>query len=180
MTADLNQALEEAIARRELERVAELVAGGADVNGLTSDGTSMLTHALDRTDVQIAELLVQHGASLTEENPVYTPLEAAIEAPAYDLIVRIVEAGADVNRKGAEERDYPIHLLARGYLEPKFFKLLIGAGADLTLLNADGQTAYEIMETNLVDNPQHGDVILKILKLLSTNKRAPWWEFWRK
>ena len=162
-----SKSLASAISSGDLAKVQALVNDGTDVNQLNSDGMGMVAHALDHQQMEIAQFLIESGADIDGKGTVYTPLQAAIDNGAYDVIFSLLERGADVNLKGTEEENYPIHQLAWGYLDPVFFKKMFEAGADLTLTGEGGQTAYDIMQGNLDDNPDHEPAIREILELLA-------------
>ena len=162
-----SDSLENAIIAGDLDLVRKLVANGQDVNQKNSDGMDLLSHALDHVRIEIAQFLFDAGADANGNGSVYPPLQAAIESGAYDLIFSLIENGADVNLKGPDEENYPIHQLAWGYLDKIFFEKLISAGADITLTNNEGQTAYEIMKGNLDENPEHETTIREIMLMLS-------------
>ena len=159
--------LEDAITAGDLNLVKERVAAGEDVNQKNQDGLDLLSHALDHLQVEIAQFLLDCGADVNGMGSVYPPLQAAIEGGAYEVIFSLIDKGANVNLKGPEEGNYPIHQLAWGYLDKVFFEKMVAAGADLSLKNNEGLTAYEIMKRNAGDNPEHETEIQEILKLLA-------------
>ena len=164
--------LEEAISDGDLAGVKSLVAVGADVNQKSTDGMDLLSYALDYQQVEIAQFLLQAGADINGNGTVCTPLQAAIDNGAYDVIFTLIERGADVNLKGTEEEKYPLHQLAWGYLDPIFFQKMIEAGADVTLTDGEGQTAYDIMHAHLADNAEHASAIHEILELISPPNKS--------
>ncbi len=75
------------------ERVAELLAAGADPNGLP------LLMAIQSNEPQIVQMMIDAGADVNRPFARTTPLIRAI-ASGHPLIVRVLlAAGADVNQK---------------------------------------------------------------------------------
>ena len=95
-----------------------------------------------------------------------TPLEAAIESGAVEIIYELLQQGVDVNRKGGDSEGYPLHRLVWGYLDPKLFKDFVSHGADVTLRNAAGQTPAELSKAQVHENPEHSQAISEILRIL--------------
>ena len=145
---------------------------GFDRDYQTEDGYNLLTMALDYTHVEIGELLFEAGVNFKLDNASLTPLEAAIEGGAHDLILKMLEGGVDVNPKGLEEEMYPIHRLAWMYLKPEFFKAFMDAGADVDLKNSEDETAIDIVKSNNEDNPDHVDAIQEIVNILESHNNT--------
>lgn len=164
--------LQDLIADGDFAGVRSAVAGGAEVNQKNADGMDLLSHSLDHQRFEIAEFLLSSGADINGNGTIYTPLQAAIDNGAYDLIFKLIDLGAIVNLKGSEEAKYPLHQLAWGYLEPIFFERMITAGADLTLTDGDGYTAFDIMLENLDNDTGNQQAINEILELLSPGERG--------
>lgn len=163
----MSKELEDAIAYGNLEKAILLIDKGVDLNYISEDGLNLLTIALDYTHIGIAELLFDKGVDINvSENVPLTPLEAALESGASEIIIKMINMGVNVNQKGFDEEEYPIHRLAWGYLEPDLFKKFIEAGANLSLKNDEGETAMDIIKNNLIDNPEHEDTIFEIIALL--------------
>lgn len=162
-----SQTLEEAVAAGDLAELKKLLDEGADINTQCFDGQNLLACALDHQNPEIASFVMEQGIDIDPENASMTPLEAAIETGAAEIIDLLLKRGVDLNRKGSTAEGYPLHRLAWGYLDPGLFRDFLAAGADPSLLNADGRTALQVAKDGLPDNPDHQDVILAIIAILS-------------
>ena len=91
---DLNQAAVDG----ELDRVKELVSGGADVNSKNRMGMTPLVVAALNNRTAVCEFLIANGADLNaKDGQGRTALYLAVERGNKDLIELLVKKGADVN-----------------------------------------------------------------------------------
>jgi hypothetical protein len=72
----------------------------------------------------------------------YTPLHWAAVRAHWDVVVRLVERGADANAVGWDGGT-PLHLAAH-HDRPDMIRLLLDAGADLTIQNQWGRTPLHV------------------------------------
>ena len=73
----------------------------------------------------------------------YTALHNATAFNRTDVIKRLVDEGADVNRQDRWYKDTPLHLAARdNYTEA--VRLLLDNGADINLKNNDNKTPLHV------------------------------------
>ena len=110
-------ALHWAAARGHLEVAGELIEAGADPNqeAHAPDRLTALHLASSSGHLALVELLVQAGASLEAgEGSVGTPLHLAAQADRADVVLFLLEAGADPAAKTTEGAYgiYPLHLAA--------------------------------------------------------------------
>lgn len=129
-----------------------LIDRGADVNAISREGGTALTHACDFGAYNIVELLISSGADVNlhlQSSPYgWTPLTAAIGLGGYERIVRLLLIrGADVNLALRWSGDTPLMLAARdGFAD--IAATLLDGGADMNRQNNDGQTALMIAIEN--------------------------------
>lgn len=161
------QRLEETVAEGDISHLKGLLDQGADINIRCFDGQTLLAHALDHQNSEMATFLMEQGIDIDPDDSSQTPLEAAIESGEVEIIYELLKQGVNVNRKGTDADGYPLHRLAWGYLEPAIFRKFVDAGADVTLLNAAGQTPSQILEEGLRDNPEHSKAIIEIIDVLT-------------
>ena len=91
---DLNQAAVDG----ELDRVKELVSGGADVNSKNRMGMTPLVVAALNNRTAVCEFLIANGADLNaKDGQGRTALYLAVERGNKELIELLVKKGADVN-----------------------------------------------------------------------------------
>jgi ankyrin repeat protein len=81
------------------EAIQLLLEAGADPNLVSAEGESALSWAVEQGDVEMAKLLLRHGAGKTINafGPPcgYTPLDFAARKLSLPLIELLLEAGAD-------------------------------------------------------------------------------------
>jgi hypothetical protein len=125
-----SRTLGEAIERRDLARIRELAAGGANLNAEGSDGTGLLSFALDRRQVDAARLLVELGADpLRGQGAAGRP--PLFEMAATDDLSGLLRAALDRGANANAVRDDGMTLLhwAIGYRAFKNVELIVAAGA---------------------------------------------------
>ncbi len=119
---------------------------GADVNMRDSDGNTVLWITMSRAPeiakLEIAKLLIKHGADVNAKSKqLLTPLHYAASGDIA-MTKMLLEAGADVNAKADErsqnQRTPLISAIVNNSTE--IATLLIEAGAEINLKNADGRT----------------------------------------
>jgi serine/threonine-protein phosphatase 6 regulatory ankyrin repeat subunit B len=139
--SSLNRGLAGAVKSRDLKKVNDLLARGADPNALDSEGISVLAHAAARGNLQILQALVEHGADVrARDRNGDTPLLSAVTYPLLDVAVVkfLVEHGADLN---AENHGWNV-LRGASYLgNPSVVRFLLDQGVDVNGKDQEGQTA---------------------------------------
>lgn len=120
-----------------------LISHGARVNETDNQGRTPLHYAADCSQVWVLDgnnpvkVLLRHGAEVNAKDKWgFTPLHLGWFSEA------LVEAGADINAVN-DDGNTPLHEAAF-HGSPNAVKLLIEHGADTTIENAAGQTAYTI------------------------------------
>lgn len=95
--------LHEAAEAGDVDRITELIEGGADPNALDDDGHTPL-HLAAQGELGCVKALLQHGADVnkqSEENGL-TPLFEAIKYGDYECVSALLDGGAD---KAIEDHD---------------------------------------------------------------------------
>ncbi len=89
----------DAAMRGDADAVRALIREGADVNAAQGDGMTALHWAAEKGDVELAQLLVTAGASLTTttRHGAYTPLHVAARAGRGAAVQALLDAGANPN-----------------------------------------------------------------------------------
>ena len=142
-------ALHKALSNSCVPVIKALMAAGADVNAKTNNGwTSILMSAAVHTPIEIIKDLIAAGADARYKNYAgLTALHNAAQITSGRGIKELAEAGADVNaqitQKGEWEGRTPLfYAAAGGYLDA--VKALLDAGADVKIVDAHGNTAYDL------------------------------------
>lgn len=124
----------------DAERVRELVALGADIECVNTNGNTPLHLAIENLNVEVVRVLIGAGADVNRRDAIgsWTPLahacdavsDAAIQSnktPDNELIRMLVGHGADVNARTSQGLT-PLELLG-SYLNEEAEAILIAAGA---------------------------------------------------
>ena len=130
----------EAAMRGDREAVRAALARKADVNGAQIDGSTALHWAVERDDIELAEMLIRAGAKVgvaTREG--VTPLQLAAVNGSGPMIDRLLKAGADPNAGLTAAGDTALMMAARtGKVDA--IRVLVEAGADLNAKETWGGT----------------------------------------
>jgi ankyrin repeat protein len=103
---------------------------------------------------EIIELLVENGAEVDVEYDrdngfflLHEAIDLRLDDRLDDLIVLLVNNGADINRRTFTNNMTPLHIAAEFY-RPSIVSLLVERGADVNARTADGKTALTIAQSN--------------------------------
>ena len=142
-TTTMSTPLHRAAQAGDVSRIAELIAGGADVNARNDLGVSPLHYAAGRHGREIITTLIELGADLhARTDTTLTPLHlAAMHNADPAAITALIEAGADVNAHSNDGRT-ALHEAALWNSEGAVAtQALTLAGADVNARDAQGRTA---------------------------------------
>jgi ankyrin repeat protein len=141
-TAFIERPVADAAARGDLERVQELLRGGADVNTAQGDGMTALHWAAYCGDAALAEVLIYSGANVHAGTRIgrYTPLHLASRGGHGDVVAALLRVKANPNAATTNSGATPLHLAAAAG-KADVISLLVRAGADVNAREASwGQT----------------------------------------
>jgi ankyrin repeat protein len=128
--ADLNQELANAVIASDRDRVAFLLAKGADINKLSTQGLAPLHAAARQRDSDMIAFLIGKGADVNErDSDGWTPILHAAFRNHVPSVTELAKAGADLN----EVAPGGFTPLAVAIAEGKFFaaKALLEDGANV-------------------------------------------------
>lgn len=165
-SGDNNHLLIKAVRTKDIERVQQLLEGGADANFQEEEwGWTPLLNAVQGGSEDIVELLLQHGADprLRKRNGA-TPFIIAGIAGNVRLL-QLLSEGADVNE--SDRHGFTAFMEAAAYGNVEALRFLYENGAQVNL----GRKTMEAQErlgkggaTALMDAAEHGHVdALKVL-----------------
>lgn len=139
-----------ALIEKDLDGVRRTIEEGANVNKIYNNGAA-LHFAVWKDDLQLAQLLLAHGADVSlKNNKRLTPLHAACISGKnvnYNMCKLLVEHGADCNSK-ADDETTPFHQ-ALMFHSLKVVQLLVDHGADIKVTGEYGMTAIHYAACNL-------------------------------
>lgn len=140
----------------DVESVKLLLAAGADVNDVLSEGTSVLVEAAFSGHGAVGAVLLDKGADPNAAAIGYTALHTAVLRSDLELVKALLAHGANPNalitkgtpiKRDSQDLTLPATLigatpyfLAAKFLEVKMMPILVAAGADPRLALPDGTT----------------------------------------
>lgn len=144
--------LNETIIRRDIEGVRLLLQFGANPNQADRDGKTPLWLAVDGSFLDGAALLLKYQAE-----PIFmptleleTPLAFAVRALKTDLVHTLLAHGGDPNHE-TRNRSTVLIEAVRNKAPQRLVDLLLTAGADANLKNAEGRSAlFEAVQADQV------------------------------
>jgi uncharacterized protein len=128
---------------RDVEGVRELVANGANLEGIDSGGWTALHWAADFGHADIVEILLDSGAEIEKSDfNGWTALHWAAERGQVEATRVLIKKGADVNKADSEGKT-PLHRACQcGHLETAL--CLVEEGADQKVRDNDNWTALDL------------------------------------
>ena len=131
--------LESAVANSDYAQVKALLPNEKNINQPLTDGETLLHYSATRTNVEIAELLLDAGADLSAKNSNHeTPLHTAIRYGSENIALLFIDRGADVNAIIPNGPSILTKAAARKNLE--LVQRIVEKGADPTLPDGRGET----------------------------------------
>jgi ankyrin repeat protein len=139
--------LHAAVMNQNAASVQALIDAGADLEALDSTGETPLHKAAQAPSAEVAQALIDAGANLVavaqEDLFGQTPLHYAAEGGHNDVLIALLDAGVDVDIRNAVFQATPF-MAAAWQGNVAGMDILYASGADPTLVNVDGVTAFQI------------------------------------
>jgi ankyrin repeat protein len=130
----------DAAMRGSREGVRAALARKADVNMAQIDGTTALHWAVERDDLEMADVLIRAGARVTARTREgVTPLQLAATNGSAAMLDRLLKAGADVNAPLTPAGDTALMMAARTG-KTDAIRVLAEAGANVNARETWGGT----------------------------------------
>ena len=123
------------------EAVRLLLESGADIKLTNMLGISSFMMACSNGYIEIAELLLKHGADINRFGNGWNPITAAAMHDCQKIITFLLENGADINRANHRGETALMMVCRNAVGKKKAIKLLLAAGADVNAADKEGRTA---------------------------------------
>jgi len=142
------QALMEAAYLGKLEEVERLASEGTSVNATDAEKRSALMFAAFNGHTAVVGHLLKAGTEIdARDSAGRTALMYASSGPFADTVALLVNEGAEINIQGTLEGFTPLMTAAAEGLV-SVVRLLLAAGADVDLVDKDGDTALSFARQN--------------------------------
>ncbi len=152
-TQGVNESLIRAAEKGDLGKVERLMAKGADINFLASDGRYALEAAVSENHPDVARALLAKGAKLHQMPGKMTPPETAASQGYLDILSAFLDSGYDANTKQAY--GYTLLHVAAQEGQSKVIELLVKRGAEVNARDDKGATPlYHAVGTNYANCAQ--------------------------
>lgn len=132
-----------AVLQNDIKRVRRDLDNGRDPNLADEYGWTALHRAATTSHVEIAQLLIRAGSSLTAQGTEgWTPLHLAAASESKAVLALLIKAGADVNALSTRG-DTPLHLCVKSdrvtaFVGTEAARCLLKAGARVDVVNNKG------------------------------------------
>lgn len=137
-----SSALTDAIEKKHVEVVHELVAAGANVNTPVEDACNAIQYAIITDNTDLIRFLLKAGADVNALNWWGgNALHVAADHGSPKILALMIKAGAGINV--ALKRDGLTPLMA-AVPHPECLKLLLDAGANVAMRNKKKQTVFDL------------------------------------
>ncbi len=153
---DARAALLHAVRNGDRDMVWMLLDRGADSAPTPDRGTSVLETAVEHARVDIALLLIDQGTDLAHGN--HHALRMAARRGQAAIALRIIQEGVPIDDRSYQR--LPVNRQSSALMEAAregqsaMVELLLGRGADPTLTDARGKTAYQLAQANARWHPE--------------------------
>jgi ankyrin repeat protein len=133
--------LTDAIWSDSRDEAISLITSGLDLNDCDRNLVTPLMMAVMQEDVELAEMMIEHGAR-PRRMGTRSPLDEAVNKDNADLVLLMIKAGAPVNEIGYEGYT-PLTRAARFGLED-VMGVLLKEGAEPEAVDGNGHTAHQL------------------------------------
>ena len=135
-----SMALFDAIKAKNSKKVLQAIKAGADANAKNWEGTPALKYAMVFGDVKTAQVLIEHGALVKDQDVL--PEMAAYGRGGEAMVRLLLDAGAEVDERTSGGYTPLVIAAGRGYTD--VVRVLLEAGADIHAVGASQRTAKSL------------------------------------
>ncbi|TLX76624.1 hypothetical protein E9993_06970 [Labilibacter sediminis] len=146
-TFDINILMQSAL-EGKTAAIQEALDNGFDPNTVDENKRTALMLASYNGHNEIAKILIANGADVNLTDTIHrTALMYASTGPFLPTVMTLLEAGAETNIQDNEEKWTAVMMAAsEGQLE--VIKALIAHGADLKMVDVDGESSWDFANSN--------------------------------
>lgn len=143
--------LHRAVGRGQKDRMIRMLDRGADIDTITSDGTTSLMLAISFRRVEIVEYLIERGASVNIKlEGRCAAIHFAAERENKRVVGLLIDKGADIQAKGYNGNTV-LHYAA-SVRDTEMMELFIEKGVNINSVNNENQTPlHHAVENNSKD-----------------------------
>jgi uncharacterized protein len=128
--------------RGDVSAVKRLLASGTDPNAVDAEGRTPLQYAASSGKIEVVRALLAGGANVRASSPDgYTALHAVAVDREAQIAELLLVAGADINARTTNNTTPLMASVCSPYSDAKMSLTLIRSGADVNIVNSDGETA---------------------------------------
>jgi len=132
----------------DVEKVSSTLEAGIDINTVDENQHTALMLAAYNGHHHVMKVLIDKGAKIEMVDGMNrTALMFASTGPFTQAVKMLINAGANVNATDNQEKWTPVMMAAaEGQLE--VVKLLVANGADLSMVDVDGESSLDFANSN--------------------------------
>jgi ankyrin repeat protein len=144
-----------------VETVEALVAGGADIRAVNSNGSQAIHFAAVSGSVPLITFLLSNGADVNAKNySNFTPLHFATDCCKVDAAIFLLSRGADVHAETVEGYTPLMYICGRG--TTGIFRTLQDWGVDINRPNSQGSTCLHVLSLDAAADEALVDELLEL------------------
>lgn len=148
----VDEAFLAAVRKGDVSAAAKALDAGADINIETKSNNAALVQAVKQSNMPLATMLCQRGASMREDAP-FSPLYEAIRRKHVPMVRLLLQHTEDINHLSAGNKS-PLHLAAT-LCHTEITRMLLDYGASMELMGEGvigKANAYDMAEDTLSMN----------------------------
>lgn len=138
----------EAILNKDTATLSQMLDSGYDPNVQDENGRTALMVAVIKKNIEIAKLLIQHGADLNKQDDIaeLSALHFAVQSNSYELTKLLLENQAEVEIEDVNGNTPLSDAVFYSRGEGKIIKLLLAHGGDRNKENKHGVSPLSLAE----------------------------------
>jgi len=132
----------------DIQIIIDALESGLNPNALDENNRTAIMMASYNGHGDIVKLLIENGADVNAiDNVKRTALMYASSGPFTSTVSLLLNAGAKPNMT-EKEQNWTAAMMAAAEGQLEVLKLLVASGADLNMVDVDGESAFQFAEAN--------------------------------